>query len=105
MRDMGDKMYLKIHENQRGKIVAVCDAELIGKVLEEQGRELDLERYRSFYVGEKVGEESVRKALERFGSANIVGKNAIDVVLDMGLADGEDVMYIKKIPYMQIYRL
>lgn len=98
-------MYLKIHENQRGKIVAVCDADLVGKVLEEQGRELDLDRYRSFYVGEKVDQEPVKKALESFGSANLVGKNAIEVALAMGLGDAEDVMYIKNIPYMQIYKL
>jgi len=98
-------MYLKIHESQRGRIVAVCDEELIGKVLKGDDVELDLDRYRSFYIGEKADDEQVRQALKRFDSANLVGKDSIEVALAMGLAGKGDVTYIKKTPYMQIYKL
>lgn len=98
-------MYLKIHESQRGRIVAVCDEGLVGKVLKEDDVEIDLDRYRSFYMGEKADDEQVRQALERFDSANLVGNDAVEVALEMGLADRGDVTYIKKTPYMQIYKL
>jgi hypothetical protein len=98
-------MYLKIHESRAGRIVAACDSELIGKVLEEKGACLDLDRYRSFYVGRKAGEAELKDALRAFGSANIVGDRCVKVVLDMGLTSEEDVMYIKKIPYIQLYRI
>ncbi len=99
-------MYLKIHENPHsGKVVAVCDEDLIGKVLEEKDAYMDLDRYRSFYVGDKAGEREVIDALAGFVSANIVGKQSVDIVLKLGLAHKKDVMYIKKTPYIQIYRL
>lgn len=98
-------MFLKIHESGRGRIVAVCDEELIGKVLEGEGALMDLDRYRSFYVGDKADAGKVKEALGRFSSANAVGKEAVSVVLSMGLAGKDDVMYIKRIPYIQVYSL
>lgn len=98
-------MYLKIHDNPSGKIVAVCDEDLIGKVLQNKDIYMDLDKYRGFYVGMQADEKKVREALERFGSANIVGDQSVAIVLSMGLVTKKDVMYIKKTPYIQIYKL
>jgi len=101
----GLHMYLKVHENARGNIVAACDADLIGKVFEDKKGYLDLDRYRGFYVGEKASDASVKSALKAFGSANLVGKRAVKSAVELGLAGRDDVMYIKGIPYIQIYRI
>ena len=98
-------MYLKIHDNPSGKIVAVCDEDLIGKVLENKDIYMDLDKYRSFYIGESVDEKKIKDALVSFGSANIVGTQSVAIALSMGLATKKDVMYIKKTPYIQIYQL
>jgi len=98
-------MYLKIHENAEGRVVAVCDKELIGKVLEEGDKYIDLDRYRAFYMGEIAGENRVKESLGDFRSANLVGQKAIKTVLDMGLIEKGDVMYINEIPYAQIYKI
>ncbi len=98
-------MYLRIHNNPQGKVVAVCDEDLLGKVLEDKDVRMDLERYRSFYDERKAGSDEVEEALRSFDSANIVGKEAVGVAVRMGLAGKKDVMYIKRTPYIQIYRL
>lgn len=98
-------MYLKIHQNPNGKVVAVCDRELIGKVIEEGQRCLDLERYRSFYVGEISDREKVEGSLREFQSANLVGQRCVRIAVDMGLAEEDDIMYIKETPYIQIYKI
>ena len=98
-------MFLKIHEGSGTKVVAVCDEDLIGRVLEGEGVFMDLDRYRGFYIGEKAGPDEVKRALAGFGSANVVGKESVGVVLKMGLARRVDVMYIKQTPYIQIYKL
>ncbi|MCI0503716.1 DUF424 family protein [Candidatus Micrarchaeota archaeon] len=98
-------MYLKIHNDPKGKVVAVCDENLLGKVLEDKDTFMDLERYRSFYEERKAGADEVEEALKSFDSANIVGKEAVGVAIKMGLAGKKDVMYIKRTPYIQIYRL
>lgn len=98
-------MYLKIHQSARGDVVAACDEELLGKVLEDKDAFMDLARYRGFYEGEKAGEDGLEKALGRFFSANLVGRGPVSVALRMGLAGKGDVRYIKKVPYIQIYRI
>jgi uncharacterized protein len=98
-------VYLRIHQGGGGRIVAVCDEDLIGRVLEDGATFMDLDRYRGFYVGSKAGAEAVKEALRAFSSANIVGKEAVGVALSMGIAGKEDVMYIKRTPYIQIYRI
>ncbi len=98
-------MYLRIHQSSAGKVVAVCDEDLLGKVLEEGKTRMDLEMYRDFYAGGKAGEKDVKAALKAFSSANIVGKESVGVAVSMGLAGKDEVMYIKRTPYIQIYRL
>jgi uncharacterized protein len=98
-------MYLRIHENGGQRVVAVCDEELIGKALSDGKTYLDLEAHRGFYVGEKADAAGVKKALASFTSANLVGKNAVKVALGMDLASNDDVMYINRIPYIQIYKI
>ena len=98
-------MFLRIHQSGRGRVVAVCDEDLVGKVLEDKQMRMDLDRYRSFYVGDKADAGKVKEALASFTSANAVGKESVSVVLSMGLAGKEGVKYIKRIPYIQVYRL
>jgi hypothetical protein len=98
-------MYLKVHDGENGRVVAACDRELIGKVLEDGDRFLDLGAYKEFYVGDVSEEEEVRKTLSEFSSANLVGKKSVGIALSMGIADEEDVMYIKETPYIQIYKI
>ena len=97
-------MFMKVHKNDQ-KIVAVCDEDLIGKVLESKEIFLDLDKYRGFYVGEKAEASEVKEELEEFDSANLVGRRSVAIAIEMGLAGRKDVMYIKTTPYIQIYRL
>ncbi len=98
-------MYLRIHQTQAGKVVAVCDEDLVGKVLDDGRVYMDLDRYRSFYVGEKADPEAVKKALRGFVSANLVGKDSVGSAVDAGVAGKRDIMYINKTPYIQIYNI
>ncbi len=96
-------MYLRIHESMGKRMVAVCDEDLLGRVLEEGGVCLDLDRYRNFYCGKKATKEEVEAALKSFDSANLVGKSAVNVALHMKLIKKADIMYINSIPYIQLY--
>lgn len=98
-------MYLKIHQNPEGRVVAVCDKELIGKILEDDKVHMDLDKYREFYAGEKVGQKEVETALGEFNSANLVGEKAVNIALSVGIVSKEDIMYIKDVPYIQIYKI
>jgi hypothetical protein len=98
-------MYVKVHDGESGKVVAACDKELVGKILEEGDKFLDLDTYRNFYVGEISEEGKLKENLAEFASANLVGSKSVGVAVDMGIANENDIMYINETPYIQIYKI
>jgi len=93
-------MLVKIHESYR-KIVAVCDAELIGKKFIEGNIQLDLTS--EFYGGKKMKETEVIEILkglnEDDSTFNIVGKKSVAAAIKAGIIDKSGVMKIKGIPH------
>jgi hypothetical protein len=100
-------IYFKRYETEHGSVLAMCDEELIGRVLKRDKVILDLDRYSSFYKGELISEEdaSARLAGERIYSANIVGERSIKIVVDHGLAQPSDVTSAEGVPFVQIFVL
>ncbi|OIO21277.1 hypothetical protein COV61_05505 [Candidatus Micrarchaeota archaeon CG11_big_fil_rev_8_21_14_0_20_47_5] len=98
-------MYLKIHGKDGKKTVAVCDCELLGRVLFGNGMKLDLKKYAGFYKGEKTQDAAlIADALLNADSANLVGERCIKIALEKGFASEENVMHIGGVPHLQIYR-
>jgi hypothetical protein len=98
-------MYLKIHKTKNGKIIAACDAELVGTVLEEGRLCLDLKAHKDFYVGKKANERELIAALRDFSSVNLVGKKVVEIAAKTGIVEEKYIKYIKGIPYIQIYKI
>ena len=98
-------MYLKIHDKNNEKIVAACDKELIGKILEDGKYFIDLKNYSSFYKGEECTEKELENALENFTSVNLIGKKAVGVAIRKKLVSEDDITLIKSFPFIQIYKL
>ncbi|MFH2106100.1 MAG: DUF424 family protein [Candidatus Micrarchaeota archaeon] len=98
-------MYLKIHNTKEGVIVAACDKNLLGKSFEEGIKCIDLKTYRAFYEGELSTPLNLKQALKLFSSANLVGKNVIKAAIEANVIKDEDVKYIEKVPYVQVYNI
>ena len=100
-------IYIKLHETDKGAIVAMCDKELLGKVFSEGKREIDLDRYADFYKGDLVGAEAAEKMVskESIYTANIVGKESVRICIDKGLASEGDVAVIAGVPCLHIYKM
>jgi len=93
-------LFIKIHSSYR-KIVAVCDAELLGKRF-EQGK-MQLEVRKDFYGGERKSEKEVvkllREAEREDATFNLVGNKAVDAGIKAGIINKEGVLRIKGIPH------
>ena len=101
---MGVLMYLKIHKIGNETIVAACDKEHIGKVLRKGALTLDLDKYRSFYIGEPCEEKALEYALSDCTSANLVGKKSVGVALLLKLASEASVLKFGEVPHLQLYK-
>ncbi|MFH0831284.1 MAG: DUF424 family protein [archaeon] len=93
-------MFVKIHNAYR-RIVAVCDAELIGKKLEQGNMQLELSE--EFYKGEKRTEKEVLEIMKIESSEdavfNIAGKKAVQAGLKAGIIGSTGIIQIDGVPY------
>lgn len=86
-------MLLRERQTDRGLLVSVCDADLLGESFENGAVSLTVTE--SFYGGddaEEVDEEAVVAGLKRATVANLVGDRCIDVAVEAGLVDEETVI-------------
>lgn len=96
-------IYMKIHETEHGgRILAMCDKSLVGKVLEEGDIYIDIKTYSDFYTGELIGDEKEIK-IANVSSINIVGKEAVALAIKNGILKKGDVRKVEGVPYAQAY--
>ncbi len=99
-------IYLKKHSSDHGEVIAMCDEELLGKVIEEGKRVIDLKTHANFYKGSLVTEEEAAEDLDSdIYSANIVGKRSVKIAIDKGIALKEQVMKVKDVEMLQIFSI
>ncbi|PIN98625.1 MAG: DUF424 domain-containing protein [Candidatus Diapherotrites archaeon CG10_big_fil_rev_8_21_14_0_10_31_34] len=93
-------MFYKIHSIQQQKVLAVCDKELSGKILDE---EIGFKVKPEFYGTELISEEELKKKIKEVNSANFVGKKCVKIALNKKIVLKENIIKIKDVPHIQIY--
>ncbi|MBI5148929.1 DUF424 family protein [Candidatus Pacearchaeota archaeon] len=93
-------MLVKIHESYR-KVIAICDAELLGKKFEDEEKQIEI--LEPFYGGEKMHENAVielmKDAMKDDATFNLVGKKTISAALKAGIIEKEGIIKISDIPH------
>jgi len=92
-------MLVKLHRKDGRSIISVCDKELLGKLLEDNGKQLDLTG--DFYKGEEKNAEEIGDLMRNADGVNLVGKDAIELGLNEGVIDKENVFTVKGVPHAQ----
>ena len=98
-------IYFKRYKTDHGDIIAMCDEELLGKVIKEGKIEIDLDKYASFYKGELIKEEDVEGLFDEILYANIIGERSTKIIIQKGLAKEEEVKKVAGIPFVQIFKV
>ena len=97
------EVYVRSTRHGNDTLVAVCDAELLGKTLE--GGRVPFEVSERFYRGTLC---ELAEALEAMGKAticNIVGKRIVEAAIECGLVQVGAVIYFGDVPHAQIVHL
>ncbi|MCK4938222.1 MAG: DUF424 family protein [Methanosarcinales archaeon] len=94
-------MYIKIYETEVSILVTVCDRELIGKTLRNNGMKLEIDE--EFYKGELADNAQVQTALLEATTANIVGERSVDNAMKCGTIDQSCIIYIGGVPHAQMF--
>ncbi|RMD66410.1 DUF424 family protein [Candidatus Pacearchaeota archaeon] len=93
-------MYVKIHESYRN-VVAICDAELVGKYFDEGKMQLEVKE--NFFVGERKSEDEVKRVMlvekGKDSTFNIVGERAVKLALEAGIITEDNVGRVAGVPF------
>ena len=95
--------YVNVRRMGRRVLLAVCDAELLGKVLREE--KIVFEVRKNFYNGQKMSVEEAVDLMEHCTIVNMVGRNIVGKAIERGLIHPEAVLAISGVPHAQIVRL
>lgn len=97
------EVHLRVIRDEKGVLVAICDAGLLGETFRE-GR-LKLEVNAKFYGGALCTIERAMEALAEADVANLVGEATIKAAVNEGFVDPGAVIYFGPIPHVQMVRL
>jgi len=96
---MGE-IVIKVHKSYR-HVVAVCDAEILGKKFVEGDRILDLTG--QFFGGETFSREDalekIRFYVREDATFNIVGEDSVALCLKLGIIKESGVMRVDDVPF------
>lgn len=98
-------IYIKKYPTDNGVILAMCDADLIDKVLTEGDIEINIKDYSGFYKGDLVDVKKAKDVInaETIHSVNAVGKEAVSAAIENSIIEKGHVKRINDIPYAQAY--
>ena len=100
-------IYIKIHGTDNGPMLALCDSNLIEKVLEEGELVINIKDYSEFYKGELINADDLAKHIDsnEVYSANIIGKESVDAAVQNRIIEKGNVKTVKKVPYAHAFRI
>lgn len=97
------EVYLRTSRHGRDILVAVCDAELLGKTL--PGGRVPFKVSEEFYKGIPAGVDEAVEAMRHASICNLVGKRVVEAAIASRLVHKKGVIYFGDIPHAQIVKL
>lgn len=94
---------MKIYRQGKDILVSACDEHLLGKKFKEGKMQIDASKH--FYDGERVDAKTLGAYLKEATIANLVGKEAVECAMKMGLVSQTSVLRIKGVPHAQMCRM
>lgn len=84
-------------------LVAACDAEILGKVFEED--DLCLEVNKEFYCGDAMSLEECSTILVQATILNVVGQKIVKKAVELGLVNPSNILKVGETVHAQMVRL
>ena len=94
------ELLLNERDTGKGRLVAVCDADLLGETFENG--DLSLTVNEEFYEGELADENQIIDRLAKCSVANIVGTDAVELAVEHGFVEEENVLDIDGTRHAQL---
>lgn len=97
------EVYLNLKKVGNNVLLAICDAEILGKTLCEG--KIVFKVREEFYKGTKVTVEEAVNMIPNSTIVNMIGKNVVKKAIERGYVHPEAVLNIGGVPHAQIVRI
>jgi hypothetical protein len=94
--------YAKLKTMGKNVLLAICDAEILGKKLREG--KLTFHVKEDFYKGTRLDIEEALCMIENSTIVNMIGKNVVTKAIEKGYVHPQAVLNIEGIPHAQIVK-
>ena len=96
-------MIAKLYDEEKEKLLAACDENLLGKTLHENNIYIEISE--EFYGDQAVTRKELEQLMDSCTIANLVGENVINIALAKKLVKKENILEIQGTPHAQFARM
>ena len=96
-------MIVSERETDQGLLVTACDPDVLGETFEDGDVSLTVSE--DFYGGDPLDEAAVVDTLARASVANLVGHEVVDLAIEAGYVDEENVLEVDGTRHAQFLRM
>ena len=93
----------RLIRHKDSKMLNICDKELLGKTLNRDNFRLKISE--KYYAEKIVEKEEARDLLQKSDNINMVGKEIIDLSVNMGIGSQEGVKVIDGVPFLIVFKM
>ncbi|MFH0906605.1 MAG: DUF424 family protein [archaeon] len=94
----------KIHNLANKIIFAACDKELLNKTI-KLNSEVEITINSSFYGTDLISKQTLIDNIAISESCNLIGEKVISILIKNKIINKSDIIYLDKIPHIQIYKM
>ena len=81
----------------------ICDSDLLGKTLNRDNFSLKISE--EYYAEKTIEKEEAKDLLKQSDNINMVGKEIIDLSVNMGIGSQEGIKVIDGIPFLIVFKM
>ena len=93
----------RLIKHQDSSMLNICDSDLLGKTLNRDNFSLKISE--EYYAEKIVEKEEARDLLKKSDNINMVGKDIIDLSVNLGIGSEEGVKVIDGIPFLIVFKM
>ena len=93
----------RLIKHQDSSMLNICDRDLLGKTLKRDNFSLKISQ--EYYAEKVVEKEEAKELLKKSDNINMVGKDIIDLSVNMGIGSEEGVKVIDGVPFLIVFKM
>ena len=93
----------RLIKHQDSSMLNICDRDLLGKTLKRDNFSLKISQ--EYYAENVVEKEEAKELLKQSDNINMVGKDIIDLSVNMGIGSEEGVKVIDGVPFLIVFKM